>query len=137
MKKTLSLFVALFLLFSLISCGKTDTDKLWDKATYTADAEFGEGEKTVEVEVKIGDRSVTFTIHSDEQYLGDALIAHSLISGKEGAYGLYIETVNGVLADYDVDQSYWGFYQNGEYMLTGIDLTEFSDGEHYELVYTK
>ncbi|MBQ8720038.1 MAG: DUF4430 domain-containing protein [Clostridia bacterium] len=137
MKKTLSILVALFLLVSLFACGKTETDKLWDNATYTSDTEFGEGEKTVEVEVKIGDRSVTFTIHSDEQYLGDALLAHSLIAGDEGAYGLYIKTVNGVLADYDVDASYWGFYQNGEYMMTGVDTTEFSDGEHYELVYTK
>ena len=62
---------------------------------------------------------------------------HSLLEGDEGPYGLYVKKVNGITADYDVDQSYWGFYKNGEYMMTGIDMTEFADGEHYELVYTK
>ena len=42
-----------------------------------------------------------------------------------------------MLADYDVDQTYWGFYQNGEYMMTGVDTTEFADGDQYELVRTK
>ena len=45
--------------------------------------------------------------------------------------------VNGILADYDVDKTYWGLYKNGEYLMTGVDTTEIADGEHYELVKTK
>lgn len=136
--KILTLATVLSLLFALSACGEKTVEQLWDEnAVYTEDTTFGEGSKTVEVEVKAGERKVTFTICSDEQYLGDALIAYGLISGEEGAYGLYIKTVNGILADYDTDQSYWGFYKDGEYAMAGIDLTEFLDGEHYELVYTR
>ncbi len=136
--KILAVTSILSLLFLLAACGQKTPEQLWDEnAVYTEDTTFGEGSKTVKVEVKAGERKVTFTICSDEQYLGDALIAYGLISGEEGAYGLYIKTVNGILADYDTDQSYWGFYKDGEYASAGIDLTEFSDGEHYELVYTR
>ena len=48
-------------------------------------------------------------------------------------YGLYVKFVNGIEADYDNDQTYWALYKSGEYMLTGVDTTVISDGEHYEL----
>ena len=44
---------------------------------------------------------------------------------------------SGITADYDVDQSYWGFYKGGEYMMTGVDSTVIADGDAYELVYSK
>ena len=123
---------------ALVSCGaQTDADALWKDALYTEDTELGEGAKTVKIEVKAGEKSVVFTVKTDEAVLGDALIAHGLIDGEEGQYGLYIKKVNGITADYDVDGHYWGFYKNGEYMMTGVDMTEFSDGENYELVYSK
>ncbi len=136
--RALSLFLSIIFIVSLASCGKSANDSaLWENATYVADTTLGDGAKTVQVEVKAGEKSVTFTIKSDETMLGAALMEHGIISGDDGPYGLYIKTVNGILADYDVDQSYWGFYKNGEYMMSGIDTTEFADGEHYELVYTK
>lgn len=154
MKKTIitrvALLMALLLVFALASCdiftgGTTTTPPddssttvtPWDGATYTKDTEFGTGAKTVQVEVKYESHSVTFTIHTDAATLGEALIAHDLIAGEESAYGLYVKTVNGILADYDIDQSYWGFFKDGEYMMTGVDGTEISGGEHFELVYTK
>lgn len=138
MKKLLCLALCLMLALSLSSCfGQTDSKELWDSATYKSDTELGEGSKTVYVEVTVEENSITFTIHTDEAILGDALIAHGLVEGEEGPYGLYIKKVNGITADYDVDQSYWGFYKNGEYMLTGVDSTEFANGDHYELVYSK
>ena len=87
--------------------------------------------------MKAEEQSVTFTIKTDKEILGDALLEHDLIAGEEGDYGLYVKVVNGMTADYDVDQSYWAFYKDGEYMMTGVDGTEIADGEHYELVYTK
>ena len=139
MKKTVisltSLALTLIFIFTLVSCG--GPKDLWEKATYLEDTAFGQGATTVQVEVKAEDKSVTFTIKTDKKTLGDALFEHGLIAGEGGAYGLYIKVVNGITADYDVDQSYWGFYKNGEYMMTGVDATEIADGEHYELVYTK
>ena len=139
MKKTvLALIVIFALCFGVAACGNKDVKSgVWEDALYTEDAEFGEGSKTVLVEVVAEDKSVTFTVHSDEKFLGDALVKHNLIEGEQGAYGLYIKKVNGILADYDVNKCYWGFNKNGEGMLTGVDGAEFEDGDHFELVYTK
>ncbi len=120
------------------SCNKdAEAVDVWSEAIYTEDTEFGNGEKTVILEVVALDKSVTFTIHSDKDTLGEALIEHNLIEGEQGAYGLYVKKVNGITADYDKDQSYWGFNKDGEGMITGVDGTTFKDGEHFELVYTK
>ncbi len=128
--------MALCLCFS--SCANEPTaDELWETAAYTEDTTLGDGEKTVYVEVEAGSKSVTFTIKTDAQTVGDALKEHKLISGEEGVYGLYVKIANGIVADYDIDQSYWAFNKNGEYMSTGVDVTQFQTGESFELVYTK
>ena len=98
--------LSLVLVVCLISCGSTvDKEGLWENAVYLADTEFGTGEITVQVEVRVEEQSVTFTIHTDKTTLGEALLEHSLISGDESQYGLYVRVVNGITADYDVDQS--------------------------------
>ena len=142
MKKKISgLFCGVLLLimcFSLFSCkGNESSIDLWDSATYTENTELGEGAKIVEVEVKANDKSVTFKVNTDKETLGEALLEHKLISGEQGAYGIYIKSVNGITADYDTDQSYWSLSKNGEYMMTGADSEKISGGEHYELTYTK
>lgn len=139
MKKNLiiSISLTLVLLLCLVSCNTVDAEGLWEDATHRRDMTFGKGDTTVEVEVKVEEQSVTFTIKTDEKYLGDALLEHELIDGEEGPYGLYIKKVNGITADYDKNGAYWGFFKDGEYMMTGVDMTEIADGEHYELVYTK
>lgn len=110
---------------------------IWADATYTEDKEFGEGAKTIKVEVIADEKSVTFTIKTDAQTLGEALLAHTLVEGEEGQFGLYIKKVNGMLADYDVDGTYWGLTKDGEYVMSGADTTDIADGEHYELTKTK
>ena len=143
MKKTAKLLSALLLAFLMLlspaACGgqKADKEGLWQNATYTEDKTFGTGSKTVQVEVKVNDRSVTFTLKTDKEMLGDALLEHDLIAGDEGEFGLYVKKVNGITADYDVDQSYWSLCQNGEMLMTGVDGTAITDGAHYELVYAK
>lgn len=117
--------------------GEATPTGLWADARYLCDQEFGQGEKTVKVKVCAEDQSVTFTIHTDKQMLGEALLEHELIAGDEGPYGLYVKRVNGMLADYDVNQRYWSLSKNGEYMMTGMDMTPIADGEHYEITYAK
>lgn len=114
-----------------------DTEKLWEGATYTEDREFGKGAKTLTVKVEQGDNSVTFTIHTDRETVGEALIEHGIVEGEAGAYGLYIKKVNGITADYDVDQSYWSFYLGESYASSGVDTTKIEEGIIYRLVYTK
>ncbi len=134
---TISLLLAVLFVVCLVSCNTVDKTGVWENATYRKDMEFGEGSKTFTIEVKAEEQSVTFTIHTDKKTIGDALIENDLISGEEGPYGLYIKKVNGITADYDIDQSYWAFYINDEYAMTGVDTTEITEGAKYQLAYTK
>jgi len=136
-KRILSLLLILCLVLTLCACSKTKAPDLWENALYTEDTELGQGAKTVTVQVQAEDKTVNFTIHTDSATLGEALLEHGLVEGDMGEFGLYIKKVNGILADYDVDQSYWGFYRGGEYMMSGVDTTEISGGESYELIRTK
>ena len=136
--KFISFIILTVLCVSLSACRNTAYEtNIWENALYTENTEFGSGERTVLVDVVIEDKTVTFTIHSDKNTLGDALTEHGLIEGEKGAYGLYVKKVNGITADYDSDKSYWGFNKNGESMMTGVDGALIEDGDHYELVYTK
>jgi hypothetical protein len=141
MKKTIKssiLFIlSLVLLISLVSCNTVDKSGIWEEATYLRDMTFGNGAKTVVVEVKAVDQMVTFTIKTDKTMVGEALMEHGLIAGEQGAYGLYVKQVNGMTADYDVDQTYWAFYVNGEYGGTGVDMTEINEADTYQLELTK
>lgn len=112
-------------------------DVVWTDAVYTADTVMGEGNTTFYFEVKVGTHSVTFTVNTDETIVGKALLNNGIIAGDDGPYGLYVKTVNGIYADYDVNSTYWGFYQDGEYAMNGVDKTEIESGAHYEMVYSK
>ena len=133
MKKTLTLIITILMIFCIVSCDAVEKEGAWENATYRRDTKLGRGEKTIEVEVRAGGESVTFTIKTDKNTLGDALREHDLINGEEGPYGLYIKVVNGIEADYDKDQTFWAFYKDGQYMMVGVDDTVISDGDHYEL----
>lgn len=138
MQTTLSVALVILCLFALAACGNTaDDTNLWANATYTEDTSLGEGAKTVVVEVKADEKTVTFTIKTDKETVGAALQEHNLLDGDESEFGLYVKKVNGITADYDVDQSYWAFYINGEYAMSGVDTTEITEGVTYQLAYTK
>ncbi len=131
------LMLALSLTLTLAACGGVAKEGSWETAVYTKDTELGEGAKTLTVTVEADAQQIVFTIHSDATTVGEAMQEHDLIDGEEGPYGLYVKAINGITADYDTDQTYWAFNQNGEYMMTGVDVTEFADGDSYELVKTK
>ena len=162
--QTLSMVLVLAFIMCLISCNQTggvndttgtqaetempeageshtkteiEPEGVWTNATYRKDTELGTGAKTVVVEVKAEDQTVTFTVKTDADTVGAALIEHGLIAGEDSAYGLYVKTVNGILADYDVDRSYWAFYIDGKYAMTGVDKTAITEGVTYQLVHTK
>ena len=136
-KIILMLLAAMMLCGTLAACADVEKTGAWEEATYTADKEFGKGAKTVTVLVTAEEQSLTFTLHTDKKTLGEVLLEHGLIEGEEGAFGLYVKKVNGILADYDVDQTYWSFTKGGELMMVGVDSAEIADGEQYELTKTK
>ena len=45
-------------------------------------------------------------------------------------------TVDGEKADWNVNQSYWALYLDGEYAMVGIYDTDIVDGTVYKLEYT-
>lgn len=92
----------------------------------------GEGQTAFDFSVVDKDGNVTyFEIHTDKDVVGQALLDCQLIEGEEGPYGLYVKVVNGITADYDADGTYWAFYVNGEYAITGVDDTAINTEDFY------
>lgn len=130
--------LCLLSLLGLTACGKkAQKNDLWAEATYTEDTELGNGSSAFAVEVEVEEKTVKFTVHTDQKIVGDALTENGLIAGEEAQYGLYVKQVNGITADYDIDHSYWAFYINGELASAGVDSTEIDENAVYKLVYTK
>ena len=134
MKKTirnllLTVIVLAIALFA-VACNNSDP---WASATYLENTELGEGATTFTLEVKAEDKTVVFTVNTDKEILSDALLEVGLIKGEDSTYGLYLTHVNGMIADYDTDGTYWAIYENGEYAMTGIDGIVIASGATYTL----
>ena len=85
-----------------------------------------------QVEVTDADgNTITIDVTTDKSTVGEALLEQGIIAGDEGPYGLYVKEVNGIVADYDTDGSWWGFYINGEMASTGVDGAEVEEGAVY------
>lgn len=158
MKRTKALLAALLCVFALSGCNSetpyseqtdsvvsetsetsADSDPLdakWENAVYKENAEIGTGAHSVQIEVKIGSKSVTLDVKSDKDNLADILTESGLAEGDVTEYGLYIKKVNGISADYDADGAYWSLCKNGEITSVGASQITISNGEHYELAYT-
>jgi hypothetical protein len=76
---------------------------------------------------------IRITVRTDKTVVGEALQELGLLEGEEGPYGLYVKVVNGIRADYDKDKVYWAFYINGDYAVSGVDVTEICAGDEYAL----
>ena len=99
--------------------------------------ETHQGGKNIVVEVVHSDEtSKEFTYSTDFEYLGEVLEAEGLVAFEEGAYGMFITTVDGEQAIYEEDGAYWALYQGEEYAAQGADQTVIEDGDQFALVYT-
>jgi len=125
MKRMISLLLALAMVFVLTACGAKEEAPAADAVSFKVVVTDLEGNETA------------FEYTSSAASVGEALVAEGLIEGHETEYGLYIDTVNGITADWDNDQTYWAFYINGEYATTGIDGTEIVADTTYGLTLTK
>lgn len=116
-----------------MGCGDKKTDAAATSVEQTAAAtELGEGNTEFTfICVDAEGNESNYTIHTDATVVGDALVSLGLISGEESDWGLYVKNVCGITADYDVDQTYWAFYIDGEYASTGVDATEVKAGSTY------
>lgn len=78
----------------------------------------------------------TFTVKTDRENLADALLDEKLVSGSDSEWGLVIDTVDGLRADYSVDQSWWALYEDDKMSEVGASSLQLKDGGVYKLVYT-
>ena len=125
--RALAVLLALVCVLSsaaLLSC-KNDADENGTPITITLEVIGPDGS------------SKEHTVKTDSsKNLRQALEGAGLISGDEGAYGMYVKVVDGVTADYDIDGSYWSLTKDGV-MCSGVDSTKIADGDHFEFTYTK
>ena len=105
------------------------------------------GPKTTE-----GSKNVTLSVVGESgdatsyEAKTDALVLQDLMdelkedgftySGNESEYGLMVDTINGVRADYTLDGAYWSFYVNDAYCNYGIAEQPVNDGDAFSIVYT-
>lgn len=160
-KKILSVVVCIVLIAAmglvLTSCGNEKHEGSAEKPQSTVQNSNSSTESTASEDpygdsiTNIGTGSVSFIfnvtdkegyttlyrIHTDKKTVGDALLEYRLIEGEDGPYGLYVKKVMGITADYDKDKTYWAFYIDGEYAITGVDQTEIKEGTEYALVVEK
>ena len=137
MKKNLKKLTGILLIFamvlSLAACTPVGEPQSGQPSgTVENGATVGTGAKTFAVEVTDGEGKVTaFTVKTDATTVGEALLALGVIAGEDSQYGLYIKTVNGITADYDKDQTWWGFYVDGVSAPVGVDSTDIVNGSTY------
>ena len=141
-KRILSLILCIVLVAATAlfttGCGDNKNNQEEPQNSQVEVKELGEGENSFDFVVKDIDGNETkFLIHTNKTVVGDALIELGLIEGEDSQYGLYVKKVNGIVADYDKDQTYWAFYVDGEYAMSGVDATQIEDGKVYSFVVSK
>ena len=119
------LIVAMALSMTACTNNTSDSGNAGQEQTQTVEQSF-----TFEVVDKDG-HVTTFDITTDKATVGEALLEEGLIAGEVGQYGLYVTEVNGIVADYNVDRTYWAFYVDGAYASGGVDTTDIVDGSTY------
>ena len=143
-KVTLALILVLAAMLCLASCNTQEpaetlapeetvaAEGLWQNATYRKNTTVGEGSKTVVVDIELEGKSIAITLKTDRETLGEALFEEGLINDAS-----FFDTLNGVKADWNADNAYWGFFKGEEYMMVGVGETAIAGGENYRFVYTK
>lgn len=134
MKKLLSILLAAIMLFSFAACSEneTKTDVQPSVGENTEIIEVGEGQTVFDFTVVDAEGNTKhYKVSTDKKTVGEALVDAELISGENGAYGLYVKTVVGTTYDYEKDGKYWAFYANGKLSPTGVDMTDITQGTAY------
>lgn len=99
------------------------------------------GAKAITITVISNDgSSKDYSLNTDAEFLRKAMdeVQDLTYSGSESEeFGMMIDTINGVRADYTLDNAYWAIYVNGEYGSYGIDQQPVADKDAYKFEYTK
>jgi len=138
MKKCVSIFtLAVILLITLTACGTEEQPGQPQRPDNSAAQDIGQGSTLFKFEVMDDKDTVTvWNVHTDEKTVGEALLAVDLIEGDLSDFGMYVTAVNGLVADYSVNQAWWAFYIDGVMAMAGVDSTDIEPGKVYAFVYT-
>ena len=109
------------LALTITACGSKETSTASATVSYTV------------ITVDLEGKETTYNITTNQTMVGDELMAQGIIAGKKAGQGMYFHTVNGITLDWEKDGKYWGFYINGEFSMTGLDMTKAEDGAVYTL----
>ena len=124
--RVLPLVLIAVMALTVASCGTQKPSDDGSEKTFTFEAYDLDG-------TKLYGGEITTTCAT----VGEALLEKELVTGEDGPYGLYVKSVCGVVADYNIDGTYWSFLIGGEYAMTGVDQTAPEDGETYTFTRTK
>lgn len=98
---------------------------------------LGEGQHSFTFQVTMTDGTAyNYTIQTDAETVGQALLDLGLIDGDQGDYGLYVTTVLGVTLDYTADGYWWALSENGTDTTVGVDGLTVTDGSTYAFTAT-
>ncbi|MCL2628371.1 MAG: DUF4430 domain-containing protein [Oscillospiraceae bacterium] len=130
--------VILASLFTLTACtenGSGTTSGATGREKVPAQ-EIGDGRVTFRFEVTDDTGTIkAWNVNTDQSIVGEALLEVGLISGEAGSLGLYVTEVNGLVADYMANESWWGFYIDGEMAMAGVDGTDIEMSKVYAFIY--
>ena len=132
MKKLIAFLICLSLVLALAGCV---TAKPLQEDQLPGTTEAATAKKFTVTVVHADGSEKKFDYETTDKILGDYLETQGLIE-SEGADDGMFHTVDGEKADWNENQSYWGFYIGEEYAMTGIYATDITDGAAYKLVYT-
>lgn len=143
MTKLLALVLALVMVMALSACGQQKAEDNNDNGAQitlpVADgADIGSGAVSFTTSVTGKDgKAISFTVRTDKETVGEALLELGIIAGDTTEYGLYVKSVNGETADYDTDGAYWAFYIGDQYAPVGVDMASIEEGATYGFVVEK
>ena len=124
MKKILVLVLALAMVLSLTACGgKTPQNNAEEKLSFSV----------IVVHQDLTEK--TFIYEAPAGKLGAVLEQEGLIASEGADKGMF-HTVDGEKADWNINKSYWAFYEENEYAMKGIYDTDIAANATYKLVYT-
>lgn len=125
---------------SMMACKEKGTNDTSSVESVNEETAKRVGEGKTEFAFRVTDKdgnSTDFIVCTDKTTVGDALLDVGLIEGEESEYGIFVKKVNGIVADFNADKTYWAFYIDGEYQMVGVDAVEIESGKIYEFRVSK
>ena len=130
LKRSLALLFAIIMVVMCFAGCKAKEEKVSSDITAsTAVTKF-----TVDIILKDGETK-SVEISTAKKTLGEALYEKGLVKKQEFESGFYTE-IDGVKADYSVDNSWWCVKQNDKMTQKGINDLQVKNGDKFSIEYT-